>query len=64
MIYGDGIPEAPPDDRPVCPECGKKCETIFMDRKSDAVYGCDRCIIKVDAFDWFEDLKREEAERW
>ena len=61
----NGMPSADP---PECPVCGKRCETIYMDRNSDDVLGCDRCLIGVDAWEWLdqqiENERRENEERW
>ena len=55
-----GMP--PYDDPPECPVCGKRCETIYMSRDSDEVYGCDMCMIGVDSYDWDEERKQKEKE--
>lgn len=77
MNYYEQVPDAPwirdaenngmpADDPPECPVCGKCCETIYMDRSSDEVLGCDRCLASVDAWDWMEQVKENERneERW
>ena len=52
----------PPDEpEPVkCPICGEECETIYADMNGD-VFGCDRCIMKQDAWDWADEQR--EADR-
>ena len=37
---------------PVCPVCGEECETIYTDKKTGDVLGCDCCIDSEDAYDW------------
>ena len=34
---------------PICPVCGAECETIFRDKKSLEILGCDVCIDSLDA---------------
>jgi len=63
MIYGDGIPEIPPDNRAKCPVCGSRCDTVYLDR-DDEVVGCDMCLQRVDAGAWEDDQKEKEADRW
>ncbi len=36
---------------PICPVCGKECDTVYLD-KDDEVVGCDRCISMTDAYDY------------
>lgn len=40
-----------PEEPPVCPICGKECDTIYRDM-NDQVFGCDCCIRRQDAWDW------------
>ena len=47
-------------DPPKCPVCGEECETIINDMYGN-VFGCDRCIVRQDAWDWLEAQK--EADR-
>ena len=44
----------PASDPVICPECGQECETIYIDRlgKHDTVFGCDKCLRGIDAWDW------------
>ena len=43
-------PEEKNDFIPVCPVCGKECDTVYMDME-DEVVGCDRCITLKDAYE-------------
>jgi len=56
-----GMPSA---EYPECPVCGKVCHTIFADRDSGDVYGCDRCVKVLDAADWLENQKMELEEMY
>ena len=52
-----------PDDEPdpvICPVCGDECDTIYADQNGE-VFGCERCVMKQDAWEWAEE--RKEAER-
>ena len=49
------------DPDPVeCPICGEECDTIYADQNGD-VFGCDRCVMTQDAWDWREEQR--EADR-
>ena len=50
----------PADDPVKCPICGEECEEIILDM-DDTVVGCDRCIVRKDAWDWAEEQR--EADR-
>ena len=42
------------DEEPVtCPVCGKDCNDIYIDNDFGIVVGCDKCIRKYDAAEWF-----------
>lgn len=32
------------DDYPICPVCGKACETMYTDKHGE-VLGCDNCVM-------------------
>lgn len=34
-----------------CPICGKECETLYVDRGTYEVLGCDNCIRAYDVWD-------------
>ena len=34
---------------PICPACGKECDTVYLDFEGE-VAGCDRCIFMEDAY--------------
>ena len=36
---------------PICPVCGKECDTIYLDADKE-VAGCDQCISMADAYDY------------
>lgn len=36
---------------PICPVCGKECETYYFDRYGDII-GCDECITYGDAIEY------------
>ena len=49
-----------PSNDPVrCPFCGEECDTLFKDRYGE-LFACDRCLGKVDAYEWAEDQRMEE----
>lgn len=53
-----------PDDEPVlCPCCGEECDTIFLDYSRTA-FGCEMCVRKLDAWDWFQDMKEASRPDW
>lgn len=49
----DYKPEPPAWDDfiPICPVCGKECDTVYLDENRD-VAGCDRCIRLKDAYEY------------
>lgn len=53
-----GMPPYDDGPDPVCPICGKECETIYMDKDGTEV-GCDRCIQTQDALEYQEEKKEE-----
>ena len=56
----EGWPFDGPDHEVECPVCGEECETIYADMYGN-VFGCDRCIVRQDAWEW--DEERREADR-
>ena len=54
----NGIEYAEP---PVCPVCGEECETLYEDRDTSYINGCNKCIREVDAWEW--QAQKEEDER-
>ena len=44
-------PEEKNDFIPVCPVCGKECDTLYIDARGE-VAGCERCIRLEDAYEW------------
>ena len=43
---------------PVCPVCGKECDTVYLDYEG-AVAGCDRCIFMEDAYVYLYEEEEE-----
>ena len=73
MTYTRSVPDAPyiqeaqqegihsPD--PVkCPICNKRAELIYLSPSGYCVEGCDKCIKRVDAYEWYEEKQRRERE--
>ena len=49
-------------DHVYCPLCEKRCQTIYRNRfDRREVIGCDNCVMALDADDWREDQKNDEA---
>jgi len=46
----DRMLEPPEEKRPICPVCGKDCDTVYKDAHGD-ICGCDRCIEMRDAWE-------------
>ena len=44
-------PPAAKEYIPICPVCGKECDTVYLDSDRD-VAGCDRCISPEDAYEY------------
>ena len=42
-------------ENPVCPICGSECETIYI--KDGTPIGCDECIDRKDAADYYDDME-------
>lgn len=36
----------------ICPECGQECDTIYKDKLTGAVVGCNKCLDEVDSGEW------------
>ena len=51
-----GYPPYDEGPEPVCPICGKECETIYLDKDGEEV-GCDVCIRTKDAWEWADEHK-------
>ena len=45
-----GYPDGRELQEPMCPRCGRECETIYYDSNGDIV-GCENCIECWDAWD-------------
>ena len=54
----NGMPPYDDGTEPVCPICGRECETIYTDL-SDTEIGCDKCIRTVDAYEWAQQHEEE-----
>lgn len=57
----EGMPDY--DFTPVCPICGKECETFYFDYCGmtwDDIIACDNCLRKMDAYEMIDKLQREE----
>ena len=50
--------DPPEHANPICPVCGEECETIYKD--TNGVVGCENCISSQDAYDWAEEMERDE----
>ena len=57
----NGMPSAEPV---LCPCCRKECEVIYTDAASGDVIGCDECISKQCADDWWAENKEEWGDDW
>ena len=44
-------PTVPDDHIPICPVCGKECDTVYLDYEGEVV-GCDRCVFMKDAYEY------------
>lgn len=47
-----GWPDGREPEMPVCPICGKECDTFFL--TEGQIIGCESCISVVDAYDYEE----------
>ena len=48
----DGCGRCFPDPpEPVCPVCGKECETLYQ-TKADGIIGCEGCVTAIDAWEY------------
>lgn len=41
-------------EEPICPECGKTCDTIYRNQEGDIV-GCNECLTAYDAWELIVD---------
>lgn len=39
------------EKEPICPICGKECESFYKHKASGVIIGCDVCIKVVDAYE-------------
>ena len=46
-----GYPDGKWPEPLLCPLCGGECETIYRNRESGEVVGCDLCIESIDPWD-------------
>lgn len=53
-----GIPPDDDDPDPVCPVCGKECETIYFNKDGEP-FACDCCVKTKDAWEYQEENKEE-----
>lgn len=47
----------PPKQKPVprCPVCGGEAEILYINDLGE-VFGCDNCVLRVDAYDYTEEV--------
>lgn len=45
-----GFPDRKEPPPPVCPVCGKQCDTFYTSSFWGEIVGCDRCITSDDAY--------------
>ena len=45
-----GYPDGKEPVSPICPVCGRECETVFKDISGEIV-GCDECLDPITAWD-------------
>lgn len=43
------LPLERPVEGPMCPVCGKECETVYKDKESTEIVGCNVCLGTVEA---------------
>lgn len=36
---------------PICPVCGAETDTVYVDRRTFDVVGCDECLVSEDAWE-------------
>jgi hypothetical protein len=56
-----GMP--PYEPMPVCPVCGKECNSIFLDTNREA-FGCEHCVKEEDSYEWLEQEKEKSRPDW
>ena len=49
-----GYPDGREAKEPICPRCGRECDTIYYDVRYGDIVGCENCISAEDA--WEEPL--------
>ena len=54
----------PANDPVHCPVCHRECEYIYLDASDGEVVGCDECIQRVDASDWWYEHKEDGRDDW
>ena len=54
----NGMPSPDPVE---CPECGKECETVYLDPSGYCI-GCDRCLRAKDSWEWMEEKRQAEID--
>ena len=55
----DGMSPYDDDPEPICPVCGRRCETIYTDIFHDPV-GCDECLTLWEPEEWWSENREEE----
>ena len=45
-----------------CPICGKRAELIYLSPSEHCVDGCDKCVKRIDAYEWAEEKQRRDFE--
>ena len=45
---------------PICPVCGKECETIYMDRDGE-IFACDECLQTENAWECDKCFEEDET---
>lgn len=53
-----GTPPYDDDPEPICPVCGKECETIYT--QSGEPVGCDECLTLWEASEWCYEHREEQ----
>ena len=54
----DGMPG---DDPVFCPCCRQECEWIYTDGSGGYVIGCEKCIDRTAAVDWWAEHREDES---
>lgn len=45
-----GYPDGREPQEPICPRCGRECETIYYTACGD-IFGCENCVCSGDAWE-------------